>query len=101
MVPLQPATWTITALSCASLNRQFNFRGSVAQIRIDPGEIVNAGTLTLEVSVEKKGTFFSRPVFGERGKVGELLPDTAAALRTRAPDSFAKAKRRSFVIVNP
>jgi len=101
MIPLQPGIWTVTAVQCASLNRTFNFRGTVAQINVNAREIVNAGNLVLEISVLKKGTFFTRAAFGEQGKVGELSPDAIAALRACAPETFAKAKRRAFTVLHP
>ena len=101
MIPLQPATWTITAVRCASGNRELNLNGAVAQIRIDRSEIVNAGNLVLDLSVLKKATFFTRAEIAEQAKIGEPSPDTVAAWRARAPETYATAKRRTFTIAHP
>jgi hypothetical protein len=101
MVPLQPATWTIKAVTCASGNREIDLNGAVVQIRMDRSEIINAGNLVLDVSVLKKGTFFTRPVVAGQAKIGEPSPDTVAAWRARAPETYAAAKRRTFTIAHP
>jgi hypothetical protein len=99
MIALRPATWTITKIYCD--NRKAAFNGKFAQIRLEPGETINAGNLILEVSVQSRPTFFTNGVAGMSAKVGELSPDTVAALRTRAPQSFAHAKRQYFTTARP
>jgi len=96
-ITLRPATYTITSIHCAT-SRSYVFNGPVAQIRVEPGDIVNAGNLVLEMSVQHKADLFTRAQFGAHGKVQDLAPDTVTSLKTRAPETFAKAKRRYFTV---
>jgi hypothetical protein len=79
LASLEPAVWTIALVNCY----KHLFKGPFAQIRVESGEIINAGNLVFAVY-----------------KVEDLRPETIESLKKRAPGTFAKAKRRYFGI-NP
>jgi hypothetical protein len=99
MMALRPGVYTITKIYCD--NRKAILNGKFAQIRVEPGEVINAGNLILEVSVQQRPTFFTDGTAGITAKIGELSPDTVAALRTRAPESFGHAKRQLLTAARP
>ncbi len=67
LASLEPAVWTVTSLQCY----KFTFNGAIGQIRIEPGEIVNAGYLVVDVVLDRRGSFFKRPhtAFARRPKI--------------------------------
>lgn len=102
MKTLQPGTWTMNEVKCrTSMGRVVNFKGPVAQIHIGSGQVVDAGNLVLELSLQKEATFFENAVFGHRAKVEPLSPEIVAALRAKAPETFAKAKQQFFATAIP
>jgi hypothetical protein len=93
---LEPAVWTVVWVDC--INR--HFRGSIAQIRVGPGEIINAGHLLVDVFTRRAKGFFTGALYGAHARVEDLGAETIESLNKRAPATFAKAKRQYFGI-NP
>jgi hypothetical protein len=93
---LSPAVWTVVLLNCGNEK----FKGSVAQVRVEAGEIINAGTLVVDVYTIRREGLFTGPLHGAHAKVEDLGPEALESLNKSAPATFAKAKRRYFGI-NP
>ncbi|GLH75921.1 hypothetical protein SSBR45G_08290 [Bradyrhizobium sp. SSBR45G] len=92
---LPPGTWTVSQFSCGPLK----FDGAIVQIKVAPGEIVNAGHVMINRVTVDPGKMFERARKIETHiKIEELPKDSVASLKTRAPETFAKAKRRSFAV---
>jgi hypothetical protein len=100
MVPLLPGVWTLSWIECIRNMRTYDFNGPVAQIRMERDEIVNAGNLVLELSLQKRAEDFKPPVFGSHAKEEELSKVIVEAIKLRMPETFALAKRRHFTIVS-
>jgi hypothetical protein len=96
LAPLEPATWSIAVVECYKQT----YKGPFAQVRVESGEVVNAGNLVFDVITRRPEGLFTRPIFGARAKIEDLRPETVESLKKRAPETFAKAKRRYFEI-NP
>jgi hypothetical protein len=96
LASLEPAVWTVTSFQCYKLT----FNGSIGQVRIGPGEIVNAGHLVVDIITEHPGGFLRQATYRTRAKVEDLNADAKESLARRAPATFAKAKPR-YLTVNP
>lgn len=90
---LEPTVWTITGLNCA-----VHYNGTMAQFRLEAGEIVNLGHLIVDVVTIRPKGLFQSAIFRTRAKVEDLESETNAALKERAPATFAKAKRRYLAV---
>lgn len=84
---LPPGTWTISFLRCD----YDDFKGPIVQIKIAPGEIVNAGHVVIDRNT-------NAPKTETHIKIEELPADSVASLKKRAPQTFARSKRRSFAV---
>ena len=93
MKALEPTIWTIIALECA-----IHYNGAIAQFRLEAGEIVNLGHLVVDVLTIRPKGLFQRAIFRTRAKVEDIDSETSAALKERAPATFAKAKRRYLTV---
>lgn len=97
LAPLPPGTWTVVQVSCY----KHDFNGQLMRIKLAPGEIVNAGHVVVNRVLVDPGDWWSRgPKYATRIKFEELPADTVESLKTRGPETFARAKRRTFEI-NP
>jgi hypothetical protein len=96
LASLEPAVWTVVLLDCVNQK----FKGSVAQIRVEAGEIMNAGNLVVDVYTIRSKGFFTGALYGAHARVEDLGPETLESLNKRVPATFARAKRRYFGI-NP
>jgi len=95
LAPLPPGTWTVVQVSCY----KHDFNGPIVQVKIAPGEIVNAGHVVVDRVMVDPGNFFTRgPKFSTHVRIEELPAESVASLKTRAPETFARAKRRNFAI---
>jgi hypothetical protein len=70
--------------------------GPFAHFRIEPGEIVNAGNLIVDVYTIRPKGLFNGAIYGARATVEDLPAASIESLQARAPATFAKAKRRYF-----
>jgi hypothetical protein len=91
---LEPAVWTVARFQCY----KENFNGAVAQMRLEPGEIVNLGHLIVDVYTVRRKGLFHGAIRRARAKVEDLEPEAIESLRKRAPSTYAKAKQRYFAI---
>jgi hypothetical protein len=91
---LEPAVWTLARFECY----KENFNGAVAQMRLEPGEIVNLGHLIVDVYTVRRKGLFHGAIRRARAKVEDLEPEAIESLRKRAPSTYAKAKQRYFAI---
>jgi hypothetical protein len=82
---LPAGVYTVVGLEC-SPSRKFN--GRVAQFSLKPGEVVNVGRLALEYEL----AFLAKS--DASLNVRDLSPEAVASLSQRAPNAFAKAKKR-------
>jgi hypothetical protein len=96
LAPLPPGTWTVVKVSCYN----HEFRGPLVQIKVAPGEIVNAGHVVVNRVLVEPGEFWSsRPAkYATHIKIEELPTNNVESLKERAPETFARAKRRNFAI---
>jgi hypothetical protein len=92
LASLEPAVWTIALVKCINST----FVGPFAQIRIEPGAIVNAGNLVVDVYTIRPKGLFNGAIYGARATVEDLPAASIESLQARAPATFAKAKRRYF-----
>jgi hypothetical protein len=94
LASLEPAVWTIALVKCSNSL----FVGPFAQIRIEPGEIVNAGNLVVDVYTIRPEGLFNGAIHGAHATVEDIPAASVESLQARAPATLAKAKRRYFAI---
>ncbi|MGJ4931451.1 hypothetical protein ACQR1I_30540 [Bradyrhizobium sp. HKCCYLS2038] len=95
LAPLRPGTWTIVRVGC--YNHDFN--GPIVQIKLAPGEIVNAGHVVVNRVMVDPGDWWTHgPKYAAHIKIEELPANNVESLKERAPETFARAKRRNFAI---
>lgn len=94
IMTLPPGTWTFLKVACY----KEDFYGPIAQIKIAPGEIVNAGRVVADRVTLDPGDLWTQPKYTTRVTIEELPPETIESLKKRAPETFARAKRRNFAV---
>ena len=92
LASLEPAVWTIGFVECS----YGKYAGPFAKIRIEAGDIVNAGNLIVDVYTIRPRGLFQGAIRGAHATVEDLPAEAVESLQQRAPATLAKAKRRYF-----
>jgi len=88
---LAPGTYDVRIVGCG----RENFRGDFARFRIGPNEIINAGSLVIDIRRNPR-QLFSKATFTSRNSVEDLSQRAKKSLTERSPAIFPKATKRNM-----
>ena len=89
---LAPGTYDVRIVRCG----RENFRGDFARFRIGSNEIINAGSLVIDITRNPR-QLLSKPTFTSRNSVEDLSQRARTSLSERSPAIFPKATKRYMV----